>query len=253
MSDDERQHLQDLSDLRKYRHEIPNMADDDLNLYEYRLYGHYKRVCGAATGGVCYESTRKTAEKTDMSHPMVIKTRRGLEKKGYINCKHEPGQTIRVTLVDIWLTNMARYSKDDEVVTQFTPPGHTVYTKNTTTGGALGAPADQQKPTAVQVWMENLHGNLGPADVDRLHEYEDEFGYELLVAVIKDTATSKGADKRFIGTKYLAKKLADWAKNGNGGGQRQGSDPLEGAGQNPIDYDEYMPVLPPGVEAPTDE
>ena len=58
---------------------------------------------------------------------------------------------------------------------------------------------------------------------------------------------------------YIEGVLDKWETNGRGykpgapRAERSAADPLEGAGQTPIDYDEYMPVLPPGVEAPTDE
>lgn len=223
MNDGERQHLQDYSDLRKYRHEMPNMADDDLNLYEYRLYGHYKRVCGAADGGACFEGTRKTAEKTDMSHPMVIKTRRSLEEKGYIKCEYEPGQTVRVTLVDIWPINMARYSKDAEgVVTQFTPPGHTVYTKNTTTGGgALDAPAEEK--SVVRVWEEETRTPITPLVADELHDLVDTYGYGWVVDAIREAVTTLGPGR--FNVKYIARILDRWQREGKGPGEKPQSIP----------------------------
>ena len=58
----------DEGDLRKYRHEIPNIVDDlGLSPHAYRLYGHMKRVCGASPSGRCYQGTRTLAKHCKMS------------------------------------------------------------------------------------------------------------------------------------------------------------------------------------------
>ena len=49
----------------KYFTMLLNMADDDLDPFEYRLLGHYIRVCGAGKDGSCFETTRTTAQKTN--------------------------------------------------------------------------------------------------------------------------------------------------------------------------------------------
>ena len=109
------QQIIDSGDLRKYRTELPNLIDDmDLDPYEYRLYGHYKRVCGAA-GGTCYQSVRTTAEQCGMSVGKVSETRRSLETKGLIKCQDNEDGTINVTIVDIWPQNFRHYSTPKEL------------------------------------------------------------------------------------------------------------------------------------------
>lgn len=92
----------------KYFHIILNMADDDLDVYEYRLLGHYIRV------GLTYEGTRTTANKTKMSVGKVVSTRNKLEEKGYITMQKPETQadTVIVTIVDRMAENVARYSKE---------------------------------------------------------------------------------------------------------------------------------------------
>lgn len=68
----------DEGQFNKYYHVLPNMYDDDLNPYEYRLIGHYKRV------GISWEGTRKIAKTCQMSVGMVTKARKSLEAKGLI-------------------------------------------------------------------------------------------------------------------------------------------------------------------------
>lgn len=121
----EQQHIT-TADLRKYRTELPNLYDDaGLSVYEFRLLAHYVRV------GTTWESVRTTAEKCKMSHPMVIKTRKSLEDKGFIIVCEEAiptGKAIIITIVDKWADNYAKYSGHtvEQVVTRLNEGGHTV-------------------------------------------------------------------------------------------------------------------------------
>lgn len=92
----------------KYFHVILNMADDDLNPYQYRLLGHYRRVCG--DDGMCWEGTRTTATKCKMSIGMVSKTRKELEQCGYIAIETKENETFHITVIDRWIENVARYA-----------------------------------------------------------------------------------------------------------------------------------------------
>lgn len=121
MSDDIFQNIQDDSGLRKYRIELPNMVDDKMGPYEFRLYGHYKRVCGA-DGGTCYESVRTTASKTRMSVGKVVETRRWLESEDWIRVTQHQNGTLTIRIVDRWLENFQRYSRS--------PDEHSVHDMN---------------------------------------------------------------------------------------------------------------------------
>ena len=99
------QKVYDDGDLRKYRTEIPNMADDDLDPYQYRLYAHYKRV------GNCWESVTTTADKCRMSRSKVIETRNWLHDNGWIVVEHRDNTTCLVSIVDRWGDNFLRYAK----------------------------------------------------------------------------------------------------------------------------------------------
>lgn len=115
---DIQQNVTDNSDTRKWFTILENMADDDLNPYQYRLLGHYKRVCGA-NGGKCTESVRETAQTCKMSVGMVSKTRKELRDLGWINFTTERHKSdngkwvidgITVTIKDRWAENFARFS-----------------------------------------------------------------------------------------------------------------------------------------------
>ena len=110
MSRAENQNVQNDGKGRRYFHIILNMADDELDPYEYRLLGHYIRV------GDCWESTRTTADKCRMSIGKTAQTRRELAQKGYIkitepkNHDKGSGNTVLVQVVDRWADNMQRYA-----------------------------------------------------------------------------------------------------------------------------------------------
>lgn len=113
---EDQQKITDEGDLRKYRTEIPNMADDEMNPFEYRLYGHYKRVCGAK-GGICFESVRTTAKTTQMGIGHVIDTRHDLATRGWLEIHAEDGvQATLITMIDRWLENTLKYTPDADAI-----------------------------------------------------------------------------------------------------------------------------------------
>lgn len=125
--------LHDEAPTSKYFHVLPNMYDDDLDPFEYRLIGHYKRV------GTSWEGVRKTAEKCGMSIGKVTKTRKALESKelikvqmltrkdlkdrGLVNDAHPDDKNLIcvVTVVDVMEQNVARYKPATPVHVVNTP------------------------------------------------------------------------------------------------------------------------------------
>ena len=105
---------------------IPHLADDELDLYEYRLYGHYLRVCGQQNKP-CVEKTRTTAGVIGISAGKVVDARRSLAEKGFIiiheiSSRNSPPRTI-ITLLDIWRRNMTKYAKVVHHVNDGCSPG----------------------------------------------------------------------------------------------------------------------------------
>jgi len=95
---------------------IPHLADDDLSLYEYRLYGHYRRVCGEKNNR-CTETTVTTAAKLGIRKSTIVETRQTLADKGFITLTYAKVRNftrVYITLADIWPQNMARYAPDPE-------------------------------------------------------------------------------------------------------------------------------------------
>ncbi len=95
---------------------IPHIVDELLGPYEYRLYGHYRRVCGEGSRGRCYEKTATTAEKTGMSVGKIAQARRILEGLGMIRIhQRKVGNLVRtdVTLLDLWPVNMKYFTVQD--------------------------------------------------------------------------------------------------------------------------------------------
>jgi len=106
------QEIIDDGDLRRYRTELPNMADDDLDPYQYRLYAHYKRVCGG-NDGTCWESVRKTASTTKMSADKVIAPRQWLADNGWVRLKQQENGRYHITIINRWMENFSRYAPNN--------------------------------------------------------------------------------------------------------------------------------------------
>lgn len=98
----------DFGPTGKYFHIVLNMADDDLDPFEYRLLGHYKRVCGIS--GSCYESIETTAKICKMSVAKARQTRRALKRLGYVSFNDNTnGRPVDVDLIDRMEENIKRY------------------------------------------------------------------------------------------------------------------------------------------------
>ena len=112
----------------KYFHMMLNMADDDLDPYQYRVLGHYLRKVGH--GGTAQEGIKQTAKICRMSINKLRSTRTDLVKLGYLEVK-EPteaeqaqGIAARIVVVDRWVDNINRYAKteaDSTPVSNMTP------------------------------------------------------------------------------------------------------------------------------------
>jgi len=111
---------------------IPHIADDDLNLYEYRLYGHYVKVCGMCRG-VCEQSVREMADKLGMGKTKLMESRDSLRAKGYIRfvrvgkASASVGESVTyaISIVSKWTENMNRYAALDASI-QERPPNNSV-------------------------------------------------------------------------------------------------------------------------------
>lgn len=102
------QQIQNDSDPKKFFTMIPNLVDDsNLDPYEFRLYVHYCRV------GNCWEGTKTTARKCNMSMGAVSKKRRSLKAKGWITLQEpspdNPTDTIKIGIVSKWGDNFNKY------------------------------------------------------------------------------------------------------------------------------------------------
>lgn len=100
---------------KKYFHMMLNMAEDDLDPFQYRLLGHYLRWAGH--GGMMPEGIRDTAKASKMSVDKVRQAREQLETLGYLHLKiptkeeQKKGLSVEVVVVDRWLENIQRFHK----------------------------------------------------------------------------------------------------------------------------------------------
>lgn len=111
---DESSEILDDGDLRKYYCQIPNMiVDAGLSVYALVLYLQFKRVTGEL--GYCNKTTETLAAACKMSAGSVSNAKKELFDAGLIRIEkiiNGNGQykNDKVTIVDIWPENMAKYS-----------------------------------------------------------------------------------------------------------------------------------------------
>jgi hypothetical protein len=113
MSEETRDLIENEASEHKYFHQMLNMAEDDLDPYQYRLLAHYVRWSNLKRKKA--EGYKLTAKRCQMSPKMVLKARQYLIDNGWI--KHiapTPEQANRgiggvVVIVDRWRENFDRY------------------------------------------------------------------------------------------------------------------------------------------------
>lgn len=103
---------------------IPHIADEELDVYEYRLYGHYKRRISEdkenTKNKVVFESIETTSLCTGLSEAKIRQCRETLRKKGYITFESPRGKTVQIVILDIWDRNIEAMNlkrKPEEIAT----------------------------------------------------------------------------------------------------------------------------------------
>jgi hypothetical protein len=116
----ENHYVEHESTPHKYFTMMLNMADDDLDPYQYRLLAHYVRIAG--NGGTKGEGLRETAKITRMSVNKLRAARAELVTMGYLRVvepneeQRKQGISATITVLDRWRENVNRYAKS------YTPP-----------------------------------------------------------------------------------------------------------------------------------
>lgn len=106
--------IHDEAPARKYFTQMLNMAEDDLDPFQYRLLAHYIRWYD---GKPYPESIRQTASATKMSVNKVQSALDELSALGYLEVyrptqqEARNGATIKVKVIDRWMENINRYQR----------------------------------------------------------------------------------------------------------------------------------------------
>lgn len=111
-------------DLHKYFTLMLNLADDQLDPFQYRLLAHYVRKAGQ--GGILVEGLRTSAKKCRMSVAKARAARNELIEQGYLavteptleQVKEGVGAEIRV--LDRWAENVSHYANPESKMTRGT-------------------------------------------------------------------------------------------------------------------------------------
>lgn len=207
------QQIEDDSDLRRYYASVPHIADDEMDPYQYRLYGHYKRVCGEKNGQ-CTENTATTAKKTGMGMSKVKSTRKWLADNGWIRLRYEGpsgDQTANIRIIDRWRENFDKYAPpspdNGEGSHDVTPPPSPDNGKRKTfeeKHNGVTEPAPEPLPVPATP-PPSVHVTAAAIANDEILE-TSLLG---LLERINGAIRKKKSDARIItGTKALARKLA---------------------------------------------
>ena len=118
--------IEDASNDHAYFCMMPNMLDDLLDPYQYRLYAHYKRVCGES--GACWQSTETTAKACRMSTGKVSQVKRELHEMGLIRVeerkrKHGGLPYHYIVIMDIWKENFVHCATPSSPYERPSSPG----------------------------------------------------------------------------------------------------------------------------------
>lgn len=106
----QQQNVSDDGSLAKYFSMMLHIDDDDLDPFEYKLLGHYRKQCGLSPTRICTESTSTTATGSKMSAAKVRTVRDQLVVLGRIEVTETIGQTVHIKIKDCLAENLARYS-----------------------------------------------------------------------------------------------------------------------------------------------
>lgn len=210
----EEQVIFDLSDLKKYRTELPNLYDDaELDVYEYRLLGHYKRV------GICREGLPTTAKKCRMSEGQASEKRQALADKGWIKLERLEmgGKRYRyvVRVVDRWIENFARYSgmsveEINEQVKKGSPSrGEGSPSRGEGKKELIKNQTDERFAVIAKALSEITGGGLNSESADLIGTWMEKHPDEWIFKAIQKAA-AKGARHQ----NYVDSILIGWEANG---------------------------------------
>lgn len=134
MSDNQTADIEIVGPQRSYYTMIPNMVMElELSPHAFRLYAQIVRRAGwSENGGACWENTRNLAKACRMSKSMVSLAKKELAGTNLVIIKkvqrgHGEFPYDRITLVDIWENNVARFTSPQYGQEQSTSQDGTVH------------------------------------------------------------------------------------------------------------------------------
>lgn len=172
---------------------IYDLTSRELHLYQYGILCKRKSDKFPTLDQIAKDLWR---DDESWSEPTVKRTMNGLIAKGY--------------------AKRQRVMKQSSVTTFFKTP-HSQITHDPTVRSPMIRQDNnnhgESRPSIARVFLDNLHPSISPFDEEYLRDLEEVYGYEVVVAKIKEASNTKGADKKLVGVKYIGKMCAN---NGKG-------------------------------------
>lgn len=165
----------------KYFTMMLNMAEEDLDPFQYRLLAHYVRW--SSTGNIS-EGVRITAKKCKISVEKMQTAREELVKAGYLRIipPAKKGQPTTVIVVDRWAENVARFVKQPEDgCTKYATPGKGECAKSSTSDVSEIAHIEEQ---GKNIKEKDFTPPVGAVETDA--ETESDSSHEVNGALIRN-------------------------------------------------------------------
>lgn len=191
--------IHDESPARKYFTQMLNMAEDDLDPFQYRLLAHYIRWAG---DGLPYpESIRQTASATKMGVNKVQSTLDELSQLGYLEIyrptqqEARNGATITVKVLDRWLENINRYQRK--------PVSNSIHPVSDSTQGCI---ENDTPPVSKKIRLEEQKNEeqeqtrerVGVFNISKMGDKQLQAYYDQHTALIDELLLLTGVDVKWM-------------------------------------------------------
>jgi len=175
---------------------VYDLTSRELHLYVYLIIRRRSGIMFPTLEQIAADLKR---DDQSWSEPTVRRAMAGLVEKGYATRKRRLQQASVTTLYKVPSIQVTGDRNGKAIRSQ-------VIRQDNTNQGENG------QPTLARVFIDTLHPNLSQFDIEYLNDLDDTYSYEAVVAAIKEASTSKGADKRLLGVKYIGKICANSGK-----------------------------------------
>jgi hypothetical protein len=189
--------IQSESSPHRYFTMMLNMAEEDLDPYEYRLLAHYVRW---SSNGDIREGIRTTATKCKMSVTKVRAARESLVKSGYLKVipPAKKGQTTTIIVIDRWAENVLRFTRPKPADDSKCAKSDTASVSNIT---------HIEEPIEEQVTPNGVSANTSTDEKPKSKRSEKQLANDALVKALVEACEVEASNGEYGNYLRIAQKL----------------------------------------------